>query len=163
MDQDNLQTPPAAGPDAGAAPETGSQSGSPEAEPVLNHDGIGLDLEQVRKIIVNTHGEAIGKDDPILMTVTIFNAFIGELAKVNERHHQALLGVMSASTDKYITEVKGSVDSLTKELSGASANAIQAAMQQDADARLEFGRDLKWTAAIITISALLNIAVFILQ
>ncbi|MBQ4133446.1 MAG: hypothetical protein IJD04_06930 [Desulfovibrionaceae bacterium] len=134
-----------------------------EPEPVLSHDGIGLELEDVRNLLIQKHGENIGKDDPILMTVTILNAFLVELAKVNERHHQALTRVMSASTEQYITGVKTSVDGLKEKLSSASIDTIKAVLEQEDAKRQEHSQVMKWTSAIITMSALINVAVFILR
>lgn len=141
------------------------QAGAPgsEAEPVLNHDGIGLELEQVRNLLVRTHGEKLGKDDPILMTVTILNAFLGELAKVNARHHQALVKVMSASTDKYIAEVKQGIDALTKELSSVSISTIKDVMEQEEVKRQAHAQTVKWASAIVTISALVNIVLLVFK
>lgn len=143
-------------------PETASPETSSEPEPAIAHDGIGLSLEEVRGLLMQKNNEVVGLDDPILMQVTIFNAFLGEVEKVNARHHNALLAIMSASTDKYVQSVKNSVDTLTTELSSASVEAIKKVMQQEEIRRLKHSQAIKWTALIITVSALANVACFAL-
>ena len=133
-----------------------------EPEPVIAHDGVGLELEQVRNLVMQQNNEVLGKDDPLLIMVTILNAFIGEQETVNERHHNALVSVMGASTDKYITGVKKSVDTLSNELSTASVDTIREVMQQEDLRRVKHNQNMKWATLIIGASALVNVIVFAL-
>ncbi len=133
-----------------------------EPEPVITHDGRGLDLEQVRNLVMQQNNEILGKDDPLLIMVTILNAFIGEQEKVNDRHHNALVRIMSESTDKYITGVKNSVDTLSNELSNASVGTIKEVMQQEDLSRVKYGQNMKWATLIVGVSALVNVVVFAL-
>ena len=93
-------------------------------EPALPHDGIGLSLDEVRNLIMQKNNEVIGLDDPLLMMVTINNAFLTEYEKLLEKHNKAISAIMSAKTEGYIKTVKGSVEKLTEELSSMSVAAI---------------------------------------
>ena len=146
--------------------ETALAATKPEAEAILAHDGIGLSLEAARNLIMQKNNEVIGVDDPILMLVTINNAFLSEYDKLMERHNKAVSGVMQAKLDSYVSGVEGSLAKLTKEISGASMAAIGETIQnvfhEHALTLNSFSGNMKWASIIIAVSALVNVAVFVI-
>ena len=53
-------------------------------------DGIGLSVEDVRALLARKHETSVPKDDPILMVVTILNAFLGRQDELQKKHEKAL-------------------------------------------------------------------------
>lgn len=133
----------------------------PGAESTLP-DGIGLTMEQVHKLLATTHKTVVDEHDPILMVVTILNAHLGEVEKLQTRHKEGLGRLMAEKTDGYVYGVATAVGQLTDSLSSASVEGIRKVFDDHA-ARLQgFKNSTAWLAAIVTVSALLNVAVFVL-
>ena len=61
-----------------------------EAPGLAMPDGIGLSFDQVRTLLIQAHKTTMSDDDPMLMLVTINNAFLGEYDKLLDRHNEAL-------------------------------------------------------------------------
>ena len=125
-------------------------------------DGIGLSLEQVRALLAKTHETVVDKSDPILMVVTILNAHLAEVEKLQDRHKEGLGKLMADKTDAYVSGVTAAVGQLTDSLSSASVQGICKVFDDHA-ARLQILKNnTTWLAAIVAVSALLNVAVFVL-
>jgi hypothetical protein len=58
-------------------------------------DGIGLDLESVRTLLAQKHATVVDPDDPVLMLVTLQNAFLAEYEKLLARHNKALTSMLA--------------------------------------------------------------------
>jgi len=125
-------------------------------------DGIGMSLEQVRALLAHTHEAVIHKGDSILMVVTILNAHLAELEKLQARHEKGLTRIMAEKTDAYISGVKKGVAQLTDSLSSASVEGIRKVFDDHAARLQAFKNSTAWLAAIVGVSALLNVAVFVL-
>ena len=96
------------------------------------------------------------------MGVTICNAYLAEVEKLHARHKDGLGRLMSDKTDAYISGVATAVAQLTDSLSSASVEGIRKVFDDHA-ARLQvFKNSTIWLAAIVAVSALLNVAVFVL-
>jgi len=120
-------------------------------------DGIGLTFEQVRSLLIKEHKTTMSDDDPMLMIVTIFNAFLTEYDKLLKRHNSAL-------TSYFESQAKSLIDSARKASEAASgAHIIDEACQKHLNALNIFQSNLKWLAAIIATAALVNIAAFVIK
>lgn len=129
-----------------------------EAGPPLP-DGLGLDYEDVRKMLSIKHETILGKDEPILMMVTLCNVFLGELEKLHKRHNEAVTRIMSDQSRKYIDGVKATTEALSQTLADTSIEAIRKIFDSHA-AELNANRlNSRWCAAIIAVSALVNVAI----
>ena len=125
-------------------------------------DGIGLSLEQVQELLAKTHKKVVDYHDPILMVVTMLNAHLGEVEKLHGRHKEGLGRLMADKTDAYVSGVAVAVAQLTDSLSSASVEGMRKVFD-DRAARLQaFKNSTAWLAAIVGVSALLNVAVFVL-
>ena len=64
---------------------------------------LGLSLAEARRILADTHKAAVGDDDPILMAVTLHQAFIADYMNLLAEHRAALkrdvAGIVSASAE----------------------------------------------------------------
>ncbi len=127
--------------------------------PVLS-DGIGLSHDEVREVLQAKHGK-VDSDDPILMLVTLMNAFLTEEDKLLDRHNRALSRIISERTNAYIKTVKESTDSLGKTLSSSSLDAINRVFEMHGVKMERLRLSMTWLAAIVATSALVNVAVFV--
>lgn len=125
-------------------------------------NGIGLSLEQVRALLAKTHETVVDKSDPILMVVTILNAHLAEVEKLQARHKEGLGRLMADKTDAYVSGVTAAVGQLTDSLSSASVKGIRNVFDDHAARLQTFKNNTTWLAAIVAVSALLNVAVFVL-
>jgi hypothetical protein len=126
-------------------------------------DGIGLDLESVRSLLAQKHATVVDPDDPVLMLVTLQNAFLTEYEKLLDRHNKALTAMLAEKTDGYVSGVLSATKGLAKDLSAASVENIRTILQGHIAALTAFRQHLTWLAAIVAVSALVNVTVFALQ
>lgn len=126
-------------------------------------DGIGLDLESVRTLLAQKHATVVDPDDPVLMLVTLQNAFLAEYEKLLDRHNKALTAMLAEKTDGYVSGVLSATKGLAKDLSAASVENIRTIFQEHVSALAAFRQNLTWLAAIVAVSAMINVAVFALR
>jgi len=127
-----------------------------EAMPQLPN-GIGLDYDDIRAMLAQKNGAAVGQDDPLMMIVTICNVFLGEQEKVNKRHNEALTKIMADQTSKYLAGVKATTDDLGKVLADNSVEAIRNIFNSHSRALNANSNNAKWCAAIMAITGLVNV------
>lgn len=135
---------------------------TPMGEPLLP-DGIGLSLEQAQALMSKAHKIVLANDEPALLTVTIFNAYLGEMAKLQARHEKGLTRLMAEKTDAYVSGVKAATDQLAESLSSASVEGIRKIFDDHAARLNSFKSNVHLATLIVGLSALLNVAVFILR
>jgi len=122
-------------------------------------DGIGLSHEEVRKLLQGNHGK-IENDDPILMLITLMNAFLAEEEKLLDRHNKALSRIISDRTEGYIQAVQETTAALGKSLSSSSLEGITRIFEAHGLKMERLRTNMMWLAAIAATSALVNVAVF---
>ena len=122
-------------------------------------DGIGLTLDDVRALLAKEHETIVPKDDPMLMIVTLLNAYLGEVDKLHARHGKALAG----KTDAYVKGVQGATDALAAQLSASSVEGIRKVFAEHAGQLQSLKSGMWYAAAIVAVSALVNVAVFVLR
>ncbi len=132
----------------------------PDSE-TFTPDGIGLTLEDVRALLARQHNTVVGADDPVLMLVTLHNAFLGEYEKVLDRHNKAITALLVEKTDAYVSGVLHATEGLAAQLSAASVDTVQRVLQEHTSALRAFRLHLAWLAAVVVVAALVNVAVFV--
>lgn len=142
--------------------EKEKKTDKPAAEPVLP-DGIGMSVEAVRELLHKQNGTSVPADDPLLMQVTILNAFLAEQANLQKRHENALTGFMSQQTAAFSGAISKEVGKLSETLSGVTVKGIQEAAKGFTDDLSAMRTTLWLCTAIIACSALINVAVFVLR
>lgn len=75
-----------------------------------------ISKQEVRTMLLAENGVAVGEDDPILMSVTLHTAFMGDLARSLEAHRKA-------QNESFEHAVVGVVESVTQ-----SANKLRDAL-----------------------------------
>ena len=124
-------------------------------------DGVGLTLDEVRALLAAKNSVTVTPDDPILMMVTLLNAFLAEEEKLLERHRKALTTILADRTDGYVKAVEQTTASLSESLSNASLYEIKKIFQENGGTINRFRSNMIWLAAIVGTSALVNVAVFV--
>ncbi len=123
-------------------------------------DGIGMNLDDIRLMLAHVHDmRPPEKDDPLLMVVSILNAHLAELDKLHQRQSAAMTKLMAEQTANYVQGVQETADNLAKSLQSASLEGLQSLLQRVDRMKMA----LWWAAAIISLSALLNVAIFVLR
>nr|WP_320013117.1 hypothetical protein [uncultured Desulfobulbus sp.] len=126
-------------------------------------DGIGLSMEEVRMLLAVKNSASVSPDDPILMVVTVLNAFLSEEEKLLDRHSKALTAILTERTDGYVKAVEQTATHLGESLSSASAAEMTRLFSENTKKIEKFKQSQVWLAAIVTVSALVNVAVFVLR
>ena len=124
-------------------------------------DGIGLTIEGVRSLLATKNSVSVSPDDPILMMVTLLNAFLTEEEKLLNRHRRALTTILADRTDHYVQAVEQTSASLGESLSSSSLSEIKKIFVEHNGMMNQFRSSITWLAAIIGTSALVNVAVFV--
>lgn len=138
----------------------GESASDPEQ---LLPDGIGLSVEDVCVLLTRKHETNVSKDDPLLMVVTILNAFLNEQDKLQKKHEKALAAFMGEQTSTYVKGVEASVAGLSKTLSGVTIEGIGKAVGEMAANLVGHRSAMYLCTAVMALSALLNVAVFVLE
>jgi hypothetical protein len=124
-------------------------------------DGIGITIEDVRSLLATKNSVSVSPDDPILMMVTLLNAFLTEEEKLLNRHRRALTTILADRTDHYVQAVEQTSASLGESLSSSSLSEIKKIFVEHYGMMNQFRCSITWLAAIIGTSALVNVAVFV--
>ena len=140
-----------------------TQSSTSVAALVESQEKTGLTLEEVRSLLSNTHNASIPENDPLLMVMTILNAYLGEVEKLHARHEKGLSRLMAEKTDAYVSGVNAAVDQLSESLSSASVDGVRKIFEAHAATLNNFRNAALWAAAIVSASALVNVVVFVLR
>lgn len=127
-----------------------------------NAPGVGLTLEQVRSVVSKAHDVLLPKDDATLMIATILNAYLTEIEKLQARHEKGLTRLMADKTDAYVAGVQTAVSQLSSSLSSTSVEGIRRVFDDHAARLATFKSNVYLAALIVGLSALLNVAVFVL-
>lgn len=95
--------PVSASSDASPAPASGD-----DCEPTFTP----MSLDEARAAMVREHGVALGKDDPILMAVTLHQGFCADLGKLLQLHAKRIERMQEATVSVYAESVGQMLDSL---------------------------------------------------
>jgi hypothetical protein len=140
-------------------PPCNNEATEPPAMPQLP-DGIGITFDQVIAELAAQNKTIVSKDDPILMMVTVLNAFLTEESKLLNKHNTALTGILSDRTKEYVLAVQETTASLGDCLSTASQDGIRKIFAVHGEKMERFRSNMIWLAAIVGASALVNVVTF---
>ena len=142
----------------------------PECPPAMPQlpDGIGLSFEQVAGLLAEKNKTIVSLDDPILMTVTMLNAFLAEEDRLMKRHKEAITQVLASRTDKFVQSVTEAASSVSETFSGQAVAVMKEAVVSQGEAFASMEKSLashqaniRWWAIIALVSAAVNVAVFV--
>ena len=136
---------------------------SHESTTQLLPDGIGLSVDEVREMLHRKHNISIPADDPMLMMVTVCNAFLTEQARLQKAHEKALGAFMNEQTSEYVTRLAKEMQDLSKTLSDVTVDGIRKSSADFAASMASHRSSLFLCTAITALAALLIVGVFILR
>lgn len=125
-------------------------------------EGVGMRLEDAKALLARVHDTNVDADDPVLMLVTLHNAFLQDYETLLARHHHAMTSLLAAKGEAYLADVRQASDVLAKEFSAASVATIQATFREHGAALKAFRRDLFWLTGVIVVAALAILAALLL-
>lgn len=140
--------------------QLGSNEGTAHSSMPELPDGRGLSFDEVRETLAAQHQTIVSVDDPILMVVTLLNAFLAEEDKLLDRHNKALTRILAVRTEGYVQAVEKTTATLGASLSAASLESITRIFAMNGQKMDRFRSNLTWLAAIAGTSALVNVAAF---
>lgn len=130
-------------------------------------DGFGMSIEEVKALLAKKHETIVPKDDPILLIVTILNVFLESHEKLSEKLNKKQLDSMNElltmRTEGYIKGVKDTVDGLSQTLESITVEGITNVQEKHNQHMHSFKYNMWCATAIITLSAILNVTVFVLR
>ena len=126
-------------------------------------DGVGLSFDDIALLMAMKHKSVIEADEPMLMMVSVCNAFLSETQKLHQRHNEALAKIIAGKTQEYISGVKQTTDAFTQTLADASVEGVRQIFEDHAASLQSHQGNTRWCALIVAISALANIAVLALR
>lgn len=154
-------------PEEGRAPSRPPQAaesredGATRREPP-RPDGIGLRLDDVRALVNEKNGVTVPPDDPLLVAVTIHNAFLQEHERLFKRHEKALAQFMDGQAKLFVKGVEGSLAPLSETLSVLTAKGIREAVAGFSARLGSFHGVVLLCTAIQALAALLIVAALFL-
>lgn len=73
---------------------------------------VAMSLDDARALLAREHQTTIGADDPILMSVTLHQAFCADLDKLLARHGTRVSEILAATGNSYAEAVEQTLESL---------------------------------------------------
>ncbi len=124
-------------------------------------DGIGMSIEYVKSLIAKDNEVIVDKDDPILLMVTILNAFFHEQEKAQDKYMLALKNVYSDQVNDFVDEIHKSTEQVKETLQSISTEGLIKIYERQNERMAELQTQLKYTCIVIGLLVLLNITAMI--
>lgn len=149
--------------DAGASPHS--------ADPHLPMPTPGTDeppefqamsLDEARAAMVREHGVAVGKDDPILLAVTLHQGFCADLNKLLGRHADRISSLLAATGNSYAEAVERMLESFKDQTVQASIQHALALMADQTKATETLRRRLRRYALYFTLLTTVTVTAAVL-
>jgi hypothetical protein len=126
-------------------------------------DGIGMSLKDIQALMVEHHGYKLPDDDPVLQVVTICNAFLGEINKLQAHHREALSRVMAEQSENYANTVQQQLDGLSQSLSSVTVEGMRTVFDAHTSRMQTIKGELLGLALLICGSTIVNVVVLALR
>ena len=120
-------------------------------------DGVGISYEDLAVLFAMKNDTSVSKKDPVMIMVTVCNAFLEKARQLHDQHNEALTKILTAKTQDYITSVKTTTDAFTSTLSQASVEGIRKIFEEHASELQASKWNFRWCALIVAVSALANV------
>lgn len=127
-----------------------------------------MSLDQARAMMVREHGVAVGKDDPILLAVTLHQGFCADLNKLLGQYADRISGLLAATGNGYAEAVERMLESFKDQTVQASIQHALALMADQTKATETLRRRLRrygiyftFLSVVTVTAALLALAVLL--
>ncbi len=102
-----------------------------------------IDFDELRKMVAIRHNVLLGKDDPILVTVTLHDIVLGRYVEVltaqNEGHQKALTAALHTHMEQSKSAAGRVITDAAEYVSGQAQQAVMASL---AEARSQLRQDI---------------------
>ena len=156
----------------GGAEVSAPATGTPETRPIALPDAPAspefqpVSLDDARALLVREHRVAIGDNDPILLSVSLHQAFCGDLEKLLAHHTTRLEGLLQTTGNGFADVVEGTLETLRDKTVKASLDQSFALIAAQAEAMQTLRRRMRrfgWFQTFLTLvsfaTALLALAI----
>ncbi|HGC8067027.1 TPA: conjugal transfer protein TraM [Yersinia enterocolitica] len=99
-----------------------------------------LDFDEIRKQVAIKHNVLLGKDDPILVTVTVSEMVLDRYLDLVSEHYEDATRALAVSTQQQVEEAKGTAAKIITDASNYVSDQVRQAV---ASAVVEAGGELK--------------------
>lgn len=126
-----------------------------------------LDMAEARRLLMEKHGVAVGSDDPMLMAVTLHQAFMADYETMLGRHADALCDHIRSIASDTAGKIDKSAEKLRDDLLESAVKNVMAGVAEHAKTtglitdrmrrtlfHLGILTVLNWLAALIGLAAL---------
>ncbi len=134
---------------------------STEEQNSQTENGIGMNLDEVQALLAKKNEVIVDKDDPILITVTILNAFLEEGKKQQDKYMLALKTLYADQVNDFLGEVTKSTEEVRETLKSVSTEGLVKINERQTAKITELQVQLRNTCIIIGMLVLLNIGVMV--
>lgn len=121
-----------------------------------------MSLDQARAMMVREHGVAVGKDDPILLAVTLHQGFCADLNKLLGRNADRISGLLAATGNSYAEAVERMLESFKDQTVQASIQHALALMADQTKATETLRRRLRRYGVYFTLLSVVTLAAALL-
>lgn len=126
-------------------------------------DGVGISYEDLDVLFAMKHNTTVDRNDPVLIVVSVCNAFLYKAKELHDQHNEALTKILTARTQDYVASVKSTTDSFTSTLSQASVEGIRKIFDDHANTLHSAKWNSRWCALVVAVSALANLIALALK
>ena len=126
-------------------------------------NGIGLSLDEIKALIAKNHKTVVADDDPILITVTILNAFIEEVQKLNAKYNKALKEIYAEQSLEFQKKIEQTSVTIRKSLQDISLDGLTRLHGRHTIAIEKLRLYMFFCTGIIGLSAFIHVALYILK
>ncbi len=123
--------------------------------------GVGMSIEEVQALLAKKNETIVDKDDPILLTVTILNAFLNESKTQQDKYMLALKGIYSEQVNDFLEKVEESTEKVEEKLKSVSTEGLIKIYERQNEKMYALQAQLRNSCIIIGVLVLLNIAVMV--
>ena len=117
-----------------------------------------MSLDDARALLVREHDLAIGKDDPLLMSVTLHQGFIRDYEAMLKRHDAGIKAILGATGEACAVAVEGVLDGLKDKTVKASLEQAFALVAEQARNMDRLDRSLRRHRLFNGLSTFLSVA-----
>lgn len=89
-------------------------------------------IDELRALLMKTHGTTVGKDDPVLMVYSIHRAALDEIAQALECARTAMADAVTEASAAHSAEVKAALGEIVETIASDALRERLAAMQEAA-------------------------------
>lgn len=120
-------------------------------------NSIGMSIEELQALFAKENETIVSKDDPLLLIVTILNAFIQKNKIIQDSYLETVNKIHKEQINDFSNELEAKLETLLQSLQNIKLS------QEKTQDLSQFRTTLLITTAIIALSALINVAIYILK